>query len=323
VKTCSLVVFLFSFYFAGAQNYRQIDNRSAVIEASRPDELARKLVAPYKTDTEKFRAIFSWITNHISYNLQRSARNGKLHFAEINADTTWDSKPLDERVAYQVIKNRKAVCDGYARLLKTLCDYAGLSCNVISGYAKTGGRTDRNFCTNHTWNAVYLDSVWKLVDVTWASGYVSTGTDEFVKKYDDLYFLLSPEEFSKNHYPEDPQWTLLERPPEMKEYKNRPFLLKAFIKNRIVDYTPALGTFTVSPGDTIEIKLTTSDLSNGAKGTASLPHLSTSSVVFLQPVYTSPAKEILYRYHVTPGVEWLNVLYGDDIVIRYCVKMKD
>jgi Uncharacterized protein involved in cytokinesis, contains TGc (transglutaminase/protease-like) domain len=33
--------------------------------------------------------------------------------------------------------------------------------------------TNRRFAVNHTWNSVYIDSTWYLLDVTWASGVVT------------------------------------------------------------------------------------------------------------------------------------------------------
>jgi transglutaminase/protease-like cytokinesis protein 3 len=214
---------------ARSQNYWMIDNRSASIDAAMPDELARKLTAPYKTDVEKFRAIFSWVAAHIEYKVSRPAfAIAHNRASRQKPDTTWESRSLDERVAYNVLKNRFAVCDGYARLVKTLCDYAGISCNVIYGFAKSGDKNDKIFTTNHTWNAVYIDSAWRLADVTWASGYVSSFTNEYVKKYDDYYFLTRPKDFILSHYPEDPRWTLLDKTPVLKEYDYQPFRLKAF-----------------------------------------------------------------------------------------------
>jgi transglutaminase/protease-like cytokinesis protein 3 len=323
VKTCLLYLGLFSFILSDAQDFGQVDRYAEKIHGEMPDLLARKLSAPFKTDIEKFRAIFSWITYNIEYNA--NPRTNASRYAKQKTDTTWDSRSLDERVAYNVIKNKTAVCDGYARLLKTLCDYSGLSCNVICGFAKTGESRDKYFCTNHTWNAVYINNSWKLVDITWASGYVSQGNNSFIRMNDDKYFLASPEEFIKNHYPEDPQWTLLEKPPVLREFQDRPFLLKAFIKNRIVDYSPSTGTLNAAEGDTIQLKLTMAENLKTAISESeyysSLPHFASSSFEFLEPVSTSE-KEILYRYIVKQGIQWLNVLYRDDIVMRYRVKVR-
>ena len=137
LRTLICIFLLAVFAHANAQQFWQIDKRSAGIDAVMPDELAKKLTAPYKTDLEKFRAIFTWITSHIDYKLPSRSWSKTQTRSRQNTDTTWESRSLDERVAYNVMKNRAAVCEGYARLLKTLCDYAGISCNVISGYARS------------------------------------------------------------------------------------------------------------------------------------------------------------------------------------------
>ena len=64
-------------------------------------------------------------------------------------------------VAQKVLRRGKAVCDGYARLFKVLCQYTGLEAVVLNGYVRTDvGRSSERFKTNHTWNAVRIDSVW-------------------------------------------------------------------------------------------------------------------------------------------------------------------
>jgi transglutaminase/protease-like cytokinesis protein 3 len=48
---------------------------------------------------------------------------------------------------------------------------------------------------DHEWNAVKIDGRWKLIDVTWASGSVSTQTGKFVPEFNDAYYGTAPEVF--------------------------------------------------------------------------------------------------------------------------------
>jgi hypothetical protein len=320
VRPLFLFLFVTLACSAFSQNYWHIDNRAASVEAAMPDELARKLTAPYKTDIEKFRAIFSWVAAHIEYKVSRPAfAIARNRSNKQKPDTTWESRSLDERVAYNVLKNRFAVCDGYARLLKTLCDYAGISCNVIYGYAKSGDKNDKIFSTNHTWNAVYIDSAWRLADVTWASGYVSSFTNEYVRKYDDYYFLTRPKDFILTHYPEDPRWTLLDKTPVLREFDRAPFRLKAFHKTHIVSYTPSTGHLKAKAGDTILMKFMIDEEVRPETNPASpaLPHSPLPGEKILFPVVSKSKKEIVYTYIVQPGIEWLNIVYKDDVIMRY------
>ena len=89
---------------------------------------------------------------------------------------------LDERVARIVLKRKQTVCAGYARLFKTLCDFAGIKSEIITGYAKTNLMSSRQFKCNHNWNAVLIDSNWYLLDATWASGYLKFFRNRIYKR---------------------------------------------------------------------------------------------------------------------------------------------
>jgi transglutaminase/protease-like cytokinesis protein 3 len=156
------------------------------INASSPDSLAYLLASPYRTDIEKARAIYSWIAQHISYNtffIGNFRRSAGAYVAP-EEDTTTIRKEADVMTAIKVLKRRTAVCDGYAKLFKTLCGYAGICSEVISGYAR--GHIERNalFRTNDNWNAVMIDGAWQLADVTWGSGYVNFA-NQFVQRTND------------------------------------------------------------------------------------------------------------------------------------------
>ena len=190
-----------------------------------PQQLAASLTASYHTDIDKVRSIFSWIANNISYYVRPRHTPPNNTINNDDANDTSALKPLNERVAEGVLIKRMAFCDGYARLFKTLCDYAGITSELITGHAKTSNKkkADQTFRSNHRWNAVMIDSTWHLLDVTWASGYLSYSND-FVRHFDDRYFMSPAEIFIRDHYPEDVQWTLLPSPPTFKDYLNASLL---------------------------------------------------------------------------------------------------
>ncbi|HEU0064552.1 MAG TPA: transglutaminase domain-containing protein, partial [Flavisolibacter sp.] len=234
MKNC--VAFLFTLIISSycysqykKPDFNSIDWNVQFIEASTVDSLALKLTSPYKTDIEKVRAIFSWITQHISYNVNifNSRRPLNIKYNQVKEDTSSLIKSADEIVAQIVLDRRVAVCDGYARLFKTLCEYSGIQSQIISGFSPDYVSRSRSFRTNHSWNAVMIDSAWRLIDVTWASGFVNY-SDDYVQHLDESYFLANPSRFIYDHYPEDPQWSLLPEPPFFNEYKATPFKFKTF-----------------------------------------------------------------------------------------------
>jgi len=226
----------------GPTNFYAIDSKVESIHVAKADTLAKQLALLGKTDREKVRAIFRWITGHIDYNVMAFGRGKKRPHSFYNEpdDSGIALPPLNERIAAKVLNTGVAFCDGYSRLFKTLCDHAGIKAEVIYGYARTN--SNRRFAVNHTWNSVFIDSSWYLLDVTWASGFV-TFANEYIRQYNDFYFLTPPEQFIRDHYPEDQQWTLLDNPPIYREFSQSPFRYSGYTKAGINNYFLILSPF--------------------------------------------------------------------------------
>lgn len=309
-----------------------IDAYVRTVDAKTPAALAQKLTVRYKTDAEKVRAIFRWITENIAYNTiayQRPSRNLANRYKSWESDdTSAFLSPLNERVAQLVLQRRIAVCEGYARLFKTLCDYAGIRSEIIYGYARTNYiRTDKRFITNHAWNAVYIDNAWRLLDATWASGYITFG-DAFVKQLNEAYYLAPPQQFIEDHYPEFIYWSLLTKPPTLREFRHGPFKNQAFIKYKIQGFKPSTGIIEVAVGDTIEFELeTTEDVkqyfvsANPYFEAGILPQI--SSTPFRSPAFSRQSNKLHYEYVIaSPLVDQLHVVLNDRVILQYKVQVK-
>jgi transglutaminase/protease-like cytokinesis protein 3 len=313
-------------------NFFHIDSKVTDIPVNSPDSLARQLTARYKTDLEKVRAIFKWITENIAYNVNPARnirkRSSSSYLLDDPKDTT-ALKPLSERVAIDVLERRLAFCDGYARLFKTLCEYAGIKSEVITGYASGGiGRRRFKFSSNHRWNAVYIDSSWHLLDVTWASGYVTFHSDEFVKHFNESYFLTPAKEFIRDHYPEDLRWTLLPDPPNAGEYHHSPYRMNAYITKQITSYAPASGTIEASVGDTLRFELIT-DYGEKQLVIVDTPYIDSAVIaaaasnIYAKGAMVTDGKKMMYRYIVTSAsVKWLTVIFDEEMVLRYRLNIR-
>jgi transglutaminase/protease-like cytokinesis protein 3 len=156
---------------------------------------------------ELIEIIYYWIANNISYDVEGYLNND---FGDVDG--------------LSVLESRKSVCQGYAELFKLLCDNAKIECVIISGYAKgpsySGLRIEK---PNHSWNAVELDNQWKLIDVTWGSGYVEIIDDslKFKKNLNLGYLFSKPDGFIIEHFPEDPKWQLLTTPISINEFYSK------------------------------------------------------------------------------------------------------
>src|SRR5262249_37909649 len=120
--------------------------------------LAKYLAKPCKSEQEKARAIYRWITDRIAY----------------DAEGFLSGKHPSSRPDV-VLKDRKAVCEGYASLYVDLATRMGLTVEKVSGYAKTAARTPgATFAKErHAWNAVQIQGRWGLIDATWGAGFLN------------------------------------------------------------------------------------------------------------------------------------------------------
>lgn len=324
---CTVCVLLFSVVAMSQQQHTSTRNY-ADSTPLRPDELSRQLTTGVANDLQKVTAIFRWITSNISYNV-RPAYGSKKQikgigiFAEEDVADSITLPSLDERVAMDVLQRGVAFCDGYARLFKTMCNYAGIKCEVITGYASNLGRKV-SFRSNHRWNAVLIDSTWRLVDATWASGFITYTSNEFIRHLDERYFLTPPALFAYDHYPEDVRWTLLQDVPNLREFKYWPYRADAFVKSEILAYKPLSGTIEAQPGDTIVFETTSrrADLAMAVLDTVSLDSVSIKQTYLLrqhQQVQKGANSFIYSYYYVVPPQPktWLQVICNDELVLRY------
>lgn len=300
------------------------------------ENLAKELTHSCQTDREKVTRIFRWITDNISYKTRAcripviGATSRRFANGDFDDDTT-ALKPLNERVAENVISSRFAVCDGYARLFTSLCDYAGIKSEIIIGYASNGsGKPGSKFGVNHFWNAVFFESEWHLLDAAWASGYVIPGKEEFVRDYDDKYFLCPPGVFIKDHFPENPNWTLVNNSVVPGEFRHSPFRQRSFLKYNITSFLPAKGVIEAELGDVIKLGLVTSDITRDKMISPdscddTLFCSPSQSSIFLAPVEKDPGPGGEYNYIFkveNPGIEWVYLLYNNDLVLRYKINIK-
>jgi transglutaminase superfamily protein len=301
-----------------------IDQSVRDYKKSTPALLVSELTSAAQTDKQKVSLIFRWITENISYNIKAGGRNRNIYVYEQpdDDDTGRIIKPLNLRVAETVLKRRMAICDGYARLFKAMCDNAAIPCEIITGYARTGwGNRRTGFSSNHTWNAVYFDSAWHLLDATWASGFTNFAGDLFTQHYDEKYFLTPPEQFVQDHYPEDVRWTLLKEPPVLHEFDLSPLRYIGYIKMGIHSYTPDKGVIEASVGDSIYFEAYASvnqGLLEVVSGNRPVDTIWNDN----EPVPVIGKKKACF-YKITGNTgDWLYVVCNGFVILRYKINIR-
>jgi len=224
--------------------------------------LTKSLTTAYSEDIYKARSIFIWITENMKYDyrLFNSDKGIALPDCEDVLDCTGIIKEWENKYLKKILKSKKAICDGYARLFKRMCDIAGVECEMVNGYARTESwQVGASFNVNHAWNAVRLDSTWYFLDATWAAGGCTkdpeTGLlDGFVKNYDNYYWLTPPEKLNRNHYPEKGKWAF-ENNFTREKFVNNPYYHGSVLE-QINLLEPNTGFIQACYGDTIHFKFT-------------------------------------------------------------------
>ena len=189
------------------------------------NKLVAYLKKPTKDQSEAVEVFFYWITKNVAYDVKGLADGSYL---------TQESKPLETGVA---------VCQGYADLLKDMCVVAKIDCYVIVGYAKERfANTRANYKdTNHAWNMVKVDGVYKIVDATWGSGYVRD--DIFYAELEISNLYAEPNYLLEKRLPSDPRWQL----------KDYPISLGAFAKYDSVQTMLSKATIYYNYKDSIQV----------------------------------------------------------------------
>lgn len=160
-----------------------------------------EICAGLDSDMDKLRAIHDWVCTNIYYDMD----NYSGAVVPMPEDMTDSS--LFHYQARGVLKNRRAVCMGYAELTRHLLQAQNIPCITVTGYALGLGAPSNwtesllanTETSNHDWNEVWVDGRWVIVDTTWDAG-GSYGAGQFrdgSMRY--AYFDPSLESYSADH----------------------------------------------------------------------------------------------------------------------------
>jgi hypothetical protein len=197
--------------------YAEVDRYALTAPASAAhsiDALARYLTLPFTRDDEKARAIFRWIADNISYDVEG-------YFSKRASAKSGD-----------VLQSRSSVCAGYSSLFEALGRKAGLEVVTITGFGKGFSYNPGDPLTDeskHAWNAVKIDGQWKLIDCTWGAGKVDVER-RYRKEFEPYYFLAKPEEFIFRHFPSDAKWQLLPADVSLRQFLDLPLVTPVFFE---------------------------------------------------------------------------------------------
>src|SRR5690606_21327728 len=118
-----LIITLFAFQFSFSQDYKSVD----AIVSKYPskfnsiEQFSNRISNDLKTDIDKVRAVYYWISNHIEYDY-KSYRDQKNDYKSINYESGLDYQDkllsIQRKYAEKVFRKNTGVCEGYSQLLK-------------------------------------------------------------------------------------------------------------------------------------------------------------------------------------------------------------
>ena len=163
-----------------------------------------------RTDLEKARAVYVWMTDNVSYD-----------------DESFNSGDFGDNSAENVLRTRLAVCAGFANLFTEIAVKTGIEAVTVSGYAKGYGYSEGDSFgdVDHAWNAVKIDGAWKIYDATWGQGSGSEdsrGRMQSTKKFDEQWFNVDPKHSIFTHLAEIPYQNFLPQTISMAEFERLP-----------------------------------------------------------------------------------------------------
>jgi hypothetical protein len=199
-----ILLFLLLPVLSSGQNDADIDQlalNAPNVSTRSVEQLAAYFVKNIPDDRGRIRAIYAWITMNVRY------------LDTNNSSEIWATpEHLDRQRPEQVLKNRTAVCQGFANLFQSLAKAAGLECQVVTGIVKNeDGEVMR---VGHAWVAALVQGKWQLFDPTWSA---HRPGDPW--QVNTRYFMTAPEKFVLSHLPDDPAWQLLENPLTENEFR--------------------------------------------------------------------------------------------------------
>lgn len=230
-------LFFFLFLLTSFESFSQKEKEYRYVpffKSLSVQSLSNQLTKGYETDEEKIKAIYSWVTNNIKYDVDQ-----------------WLGFNTQHSSTRHVLFTRKGSAPDFSFLFNELCRYASIPSVVITGYLKNE-YTDYGhsyISDDHSWNAVYLNKEWKLYDACLDAGKIeyykrtfagyfiygfTFGTSDrlvykphFNREVKLEYFAKSGYEFKADHAPYSTLWQFTSTPYSLKEFeKDSSYLLQ-------------------------------------------------------------------------------------------------
>ena len=209
---------------------------------------------------ERLRLIYRWLTTK---NMQTITFRNK----DVNHQP---GSPEDILVGF---RHRRST---YSKVFETMCLAAGIPCVLVSGVAKgveyrpgvtvaqyrTGSAIQQDQRYNHSWNAVFIENSWQLIDAQWGTRCLQTTADvhsidydeALIYEYDDFYFMPDPSHLIYSHFPSDHRWQLMPTALDFHVFQNLPLAKSHFFVAELQFWSHNIGVIKC-PNGSVKIRI--------------------------------------------------------------------
>lgn len=253
-----LFILFFSFN-SFSQNFSNVDELVSKYPSNfvKIEDLVLKVNNDFKSPIDKSRAVFYWVCNNISYdiNLLKTIEIKENAFTyKTQKELVEKEKAFNHNAAISAFHNKSAICFGYSALYSEILNKLGIECKIVRGNLKCDpSQIGVALDLNHGWNMVKIDNEWKLVDCTLGAGRISSKTKQFVFEFNDVYFFTNPELFYLIHFPIEQNGLLNVKFTKL-DYVNFPIFYVDFFKNHEKIILPKKGVISSSEVFILTIK---------------------------------------------------------------------
>jgi len=306
---------LFGFIFLScltnvAQDFERVD---AIItlypkQFNTPEELSKFISRDFTTTEDKVRAIYTWIVSNIAYD-PNEYKMFNYSFKNVRERNQKEEKSRNNLII-RVISKGIAVCEGYSMLFERLCELQDISSYLVRGDSKASlSDIGRKYDANHMWNIAYINEKPYLFDTTWGAGKFNA---RFIRDTTYYYFKTKPEYFSKNHYPELNEDSLLVLNIKKETFLNAPIVIhkKLLFEDVINPKTGILSSQTKSGNFNFSIKITPKPTISYSFGDDIFP--------ILDDRYNEDISE--FSIPVSLGAKYLIVYFDNKPALAYLIK---
>ncbi|SNR16710.1 transglutaminase domain-containing protein [Tenacibaculum jejuense] len=302
-----------------AQDFTMVDNvtRSAYKNEKSVISLAERIDYDFKTDVEKVRAVYTWITYNITYRKEYSRFLKEPEFLVYFSEEhlKYIQKQKEEKKIANTFNKRAGVCEGFSLLFKKLCDLLKIENELVLGYTKPSVDYVGILATrkNHVWNAVKVQDKWIMIDATFGAGVISNGL--WLRKFNPNYFDVSLNLLNRTHFPSAIKWRNFQKQKTLKDFCNDPMMRDAFFKHRIKIEEPKKGVITLKKKGDIKFKI------KGVKNKQSISYAFTNEGIFRKPKVKVKKGYSDYYLQRPRQDTALHIYIDNELALEYKVKL--